>query len=102
MHITAEAWAGAYVDSGLWRGGSVDSFVEGICICEHENLWNENPCSEICRGSAVAVLAIGFLSSKSCWGPLSSSRLMCAMRFYVMRAGEEAWSMCKGCGAPQQ
>ena len=40
---------------------------------------NTNTCgtktSEICRGSTVVVLAVGFFSRESCWGLLQSSLL---------------------------
>ena len=37
-------------------------------ICEHESLEGENLIGRICRRSAEAVLAVGFLSSKQSAG----------------------------------
>ena len=45
--------------------------MAGVCklsICEAKN-------GQLCRGSMVAVLAIGFFSSESFWGPLWSRSL---------------------------
>ena len=53
-------------DSGGWP--------EGVRIPSGGNL-----SSGICKGSTVAVLATGFFSGKSCWGPLPGRPLGAAV-----------------------
>lgn len=48
------------------------------------------------RGSASAVLAVGFLSGKNCWDPLQSSLLGSLSRCPVMKA-VGVHSIHKGC-----
>lgn len=74
-HAATKAWAGCLCKSWLWQGrkekGQAGTLVAGVCklsIYEAKN-------GQLCRASMVAVLATGFFSSESFWGPLRSRSL---------------------------
>lgn len=68
---------------GLWlewgQGGT-----QGAGVCECKNQWCFH--NESFRESVAVVIAIGFLSGKSCWGPLWSCLLGSVMGSSGMKA----------------
>lgn len=86
--------------SGMREGEGTRTQAAGICKCQ--NLWGKNLNGEICMGSSMAVLAIGFLRGKSCWSPSKNSLLGSMMRFSVMMEHLQYLLRSSGVNAPLQ